>query len=173
MIEKKDILFGLTGLLFALSAIFAGISQNYEMDSTRNLISPIIEFEKSGYISNNQMEIWEISSLGLLDRNFEVIKNSMFCSIASFYVQLYKEQLSQGADTLKLMTDNCLKSPTDYNDFISNSLSMSKELKNISNSIKPMDSLSESFDKYYKNKEKARIWEWTSWGMFLLGFFIF
>ena len=168
MIEKKDILFALIGIFFTLSAISTGISQSYETKATRNLINPIIDFEKSDYFSNYQLASWELANMNLINENKQYLINNWFCS----FVTLYKDQPNLDKEIFNQSINNCLDFPKHSID-VNKLMNASEMLDNFTKSIQPLNSLTDNFKEFYSNNQTSMYLQLASLAMFLLGVLVF
>jgi hypothetical protein len=171
MIEKKDILFGLIGFLFALSAIFLVVAQDRDNEATNYLIDSVIQFEKLQYLSNLEIINLELLNINYLDKDIELSKKMFLCSVAlnynlyniqdtNFQQELYSECINSSSLEDILMHENNLLNST-YN------------LQNLSYSINPFQTLSDNFDEFKKLKRSSSYWKLAGLITFLIGFFIF
>jgi len=170
MMEKKDILFGLTGLLFALSAVFMVISQNYSDDATNSLIDSIIKYETSGYLSYMELMNLNLLNSNSIDKNTELSMRNLICSFA----EAYKDSSNPDIVILQQAYSQCMNlSIDDLIEERSRLINQSYQLQNLSDALSPFKGVRDNFENFKKFKRYSNYWQIAGLITFILGFFVF
>lgn len=172
MLTKKEIIAIVISVLFTLSAVFSGISSEYNSKADEKLLFSLIEFERANYITNHELVNLLLVNYGSLRENKEYAMRSWTCSFAL----LYKDSANADQNLFRGMAEQCLLDLDNLKYYQESQLSgMNKtiELSELYKSIKPLEELSSNLEDYiYYSKLSTRN-KYVGWLFFFMGFLIF
>ena len=172
MLDKKDVIIVGMTLLFALSAIFSAISMEYDSKANNELVFSLLEFSKADYISAEQSLNSFLITQSSLNENNELARTDWICSVGLLYMESPNPDQQLLNEFIKLCLGNMTQIQK-YQTFKEREWNNSMQLRDLYNSIQPLQNLNSSLEDYISYSKNARIYKYVSWVLFLFGFLIF
>jgi len=146
------------------------VSQNHDNDATNSLISSVIRFETSGYISYRQLINFDLLNSNSIDKEIEFSRRNLICSTLVVYKEFNGPDSNITQDAFNQCMGLSLTSLLEQENKIIN---QSYSLQNLSDSIDPISETANNFKEFSNQRNRARIWQDVGYSTFGLGFLIF
>lgn len=153
-------------VLFALSAILIGVSQNQDNKATDSLITTIIAFESSAYVGQQQVMNQQLLTLNFLVLGTELSKRNLMCS----YARAYEDSAQLDQQLLTMLQDECFNITLKSNlESIDRTMNQADQLQNLSKHFDPLKDFSKSAKTFVDAQKSSDRWWFAGFVAFMLG----